>query len=697
MSPISKDNEVLTAPDSAAAVPPASGTRADDTASRPQAVALEVPVTVNGARTVEGSDKREPFSETTKTVLVFGGGAVIRLGSPVAPGQLLFLTNEKTKKEVVCQVVNSKNYRNVSGYVELEFTESVVGFWGMRFPSDRSASHPSAPSVLAPPSSKGLPASPISVTSSSASKVVSSPVAVAPEISGFKSAQIATETKVTAPAVSKPEISPLQITAVPAPPSTMKPERPASIAPSIPSEKKTAPVIAAEGSSEALKPETARLQEQLSSLIFNPAPPAKVALPVAEPDSKNVSGLAAEILKMAKPDPIPVKTPSLARPVPPPIKSALDMEEVKIPSWLEPLARNAAIHAPTPELNELEKSNRVVEDSVVEEPLAETASTREVASETEARLPAFGSLLAFDERAASRELPSHGSRKGLWIGVTAAVMLLTAGAAWYQFYPSNVLQAPAPPVSQAASIQPAGAQPEQPEVRSADHRAAQNEEASPESASRSLGVTRSSSAATSEPQAKSRAGTESTPNTRDNTRSSATTIPAAITERIPRSASTPQSEPKRPALGPVHLATPTMNRTDTTQRDDVVAPTLSRGSVSASVEGFDSGLAAGKSEQPAAPEVPLPIGGEVTPARLISHVAPMYPLMAKNQHVSGDVVIDALIDVNGRVTTMKVISGPALLHQAAKDALHQWKYQPASLDGKPVPMHLSVTLQFRMQ
>jgi protein TonB len=56
-----------------------------------------------------------------------------------------------------------------------------------------------------------------------------------------------------------------------------------------------------------------------------------------------------------------------------------------------------------------------------------------------------------------------------------------------------------------------------------------------------------------------------------------------------------------------------------------------------------------------------------------------------------------LIDANGRVTTMKVISGPALLHQAAMDALSKWKYQPAALDGKPVPMHLTVTLQFRLQ
>src|SRR5277367_3293206 len=147
MAPMSKEGDLLTAPpQSAVATPSATpfgvGT---ETTNRPLPVALEVPVTVNGARTVEGSDKREPFSETTQTVLVFGNGAVIRLASSVAAGQLLFLTNDKTKKEVVCQVVKSKTYRNVSGYVELEFTEAVPGFWGMRFPGERVAAPPSAP------------------------------------------------------------------------------------------------------------------------------------------------------------------------------------------------------------------------------------------------------------------------------------------------------------------------------------------------------------------------------------------------------------------------------------------------------------------------------------------------------------------------------------------------------------------------
>src|SRR6266436_1894524 len=161
MPPTVKENGILSARPEAAQRPAPTTTPTSDAAIKQQAVALEVPVTVNGARAVEGSDKREPFAETTKTVLIFGNGAVIRLSSSVAPGQLLFLTNEKTKKEVVCQVVKSKNYRNVSGYVELEFTEPVVGFWGMRFPSDRigSAPQPTAPApAINSPAASGSPA-----------------------------------------------------------------------------------------------------------------------------------------------------------------------------------------------------------------------------------------------------------------------------------------------------------------------------------------------------------------------------------------------------------------------------------------------------------------------------------------------------------------------------------------------------------
>ena len=97
------------------------------------------------------------------------------------------------------------------------------------------------------------------------------------------------------------------------------------------------------------------------------------------------------------------------------------------------------------------------------------------------------------------------------------------------------------------------------------------------------------------------------------------------------------------------------------------------------------------------PAVPLPVGGDVRPARLLKSAPPIYPPTAKTQRVSGDVTIDALIDASGAVTSTKVVSGPTLLHQAAIAAVKQWKYEAAQLDGKATAMHLTVTVQFRLQ
>ena len=93
----------------------------------------------------------------------------------------------------------------------------------------------------------------------------------------------------------------------------------------------------------------------------------------------------------------------------------------------------------------------------------------------------------------------------------------------------------------------------------------------------------------------------------------------------------------------------------------------------------------------------MPVGGDVKPAKLIKSVPPVYPAMARSQHVSGNVQIDALIDADGNVSAMKVLSGPALLRQAALESLKQWRYQAAVLDGNPTSMHLTVVIQFRAQ
>ena len=158
----------------------------------------------------------------------------------------------------------------------------------------------------------------------------------------------------------------------------------------------------------------------------------------------------------------------------------------------------------------------------------------------------------------------------------------------------------------------------------------------------------------------------------------------------------PAAEPvKKPSFGNVHLAAPTakgrVSPSDNNAAD--AAPSLSSTSDAAGDSGGLNVLA-NKGSQPAAP---LPIGGNVKPAQLLSSVAPVYPQLARNQRLSGDVKIDALIGENGHVSAMKVISGPALLHQAAMDALRQWKYQPATLNGQPMAMHLTVTVQFKLQ
>ncbi|PYT71372.1 MAG: hypothetical protein DMG42_16820 [Acidobacteria bacterium] len=98
---------------------------------------------------------------------------------------------------------------------------------------------------------------------------------------------------------------------------------------------------------------------------------------------------------------------------------------------------------------------------------------------------------------------------------------------------------------------------------------------------------------------------------------------------------------------------------------------------------------------PGAPDGPLPVGGEVQPARLIHAMLPSYPQIARANRLAGDVTLDALVDEAGSVKDVKVLTGPLLLREAAKEALRRWKYEPARLDGKPTAMHLTVTVKFQ--
>ncbi|HEX8872496.1 MAG TPA: energy transducer TonB [Candidatus Acidoferrum sp.] len=94
------------------------------------------------------------------------------------------------------------------------------------------------------------------------------------------------------------------------------------------------------------------------------------------------------------------------------------------------------------------------------------------------------------------------------------------------------------------------------------------------------------------------------------------------------------------------------------------------------------------------PKAPVRVGGRVRPPAVLVHPAPQYPAIARQTHISGTVTIDAIIDEQGNVEEMKVVSGPPLLYQAALDALRKWKYQPTYLNDQAVPVQLMVTINF---
>jgi TonB family protein len=71
--------------------------------------------------------------------------------------------------------------------------------------------------------------------------------------------------------------------------------------------------------------------------------------------------------------------------------------------------------------------------------------------------------------------------------------------------------------------------------------------------------------------------------------------------------------------------------------------------------------------------------------------------MALRAKLQGVVVIDALVDASGKVESMKVISGLADLQQAAMEAVHNWKYEPAQLNGQPIAVHTRVSVTFHLQ
>jgi general secretion pathway protein A len=88
--------------------------------------------------------------------------------------------------------------------------------------------------------------------------------------------------------------------------------------------------------------------------------------------------------------------------------------------------------------------------------------------------------------------------------------------------------------------------------------------------------------------------------------------------------------------------------------------------------------------------------GNMQAPRLLSSAPTVYPSLARMEKLQGIVVIDTLVDATGKLSDMKVISGPAGLTQAAMDVLLTRKYDPARLNGRPVATRMQVSINFSL-
>jgi protein TonB len=98
----------------------------------------------------------------------------------------------------------------------------------------------------------------------------------------------------------------------------------------------------------------------------------------------------------------------------------------------------------------------------------------------------------------------------------------------------------------------------------------------------------------------------------------------------------------------------------------------------------------------AAPPARLNISSGVSAGLLLTPLRPVYPEIAKIAHVSGTVVVTATIDKSGRIVGLQVLSGPVMLQKAAVDAVRDARYRPYLLNGQPVEVITTFSVNFVM-
>lgn len=144
MTPIKESAEVASASGASESAQTKSRSKPESPHLRADAVSLDVPVKVHGSvlpgvtsgAGPAGIGQAQPFEEQTSTMIVFPQGSVLKMSTGVSAGQVMVLTNLKSRQDAICRVVKVRAYGAGQSYVEIEFTSPQPGYWGVYFPSD---------------------------------------------------------------------------------------------------------------------------------------------------------------------------------------------------------------------------------------------------------------------------------------------------------------------------------------------------------------------------------------------------------------------------------------------------------------------------------------------------------------------------------------------------------------------------------
>ncbi len=537
-------------------------------------------------------------------MIVFAQGGVVKMSTPVTNGQMMVLTNLKTRQDVICRVLKVRNNPNLQAYVEIEFTHPQPGYWGVLFPSD-------GPDFAPRTASTGQ---------------------------SFHSEQEAKE-KPNTPA--RPPVTPVV---------TMAPQNAAAKSP------------AASYNTPPAKPESAFIgigsQEEVqvsaaSTLNSKKAPALEI---VRDNRAANVPVNAPKRTPVADFAQAPVESVA-------PVSEGLSIAELQGDAQSAPVISASVAAAETEEQSQANVS--------AESSAASSRGTFGTFGSSSAAAPSremFGASVGV----AAQLLQSSGTESGKnWILIAAcaaAAAVAAAGGTMY-FYRTPAGGAAMSSAAVATSAPATTSAPTVSQTPPAQDLQPTQSAYVPPVAPLSPDISQSSASTRANNTKPSKAIVT------DHTETNASPVAVANTM-----AGTLKAHPKVSQRG----------RTNQTE-----APTIDAAMTAPNIGSALPGMPGSANALPPPPSAPVRVGGELKEPKLLSTTAPVYPVAARQASIDGDVVIHAVIDKNGSVAKADVISGPAMLRQAALTAVLRWKYAPSVLDGQPVSVETTVTVKFR--